>query len=112
MYSFLAASISLHRQKYYHIAKVADLGKINPALGLDSVIKALVPADYTVDTMLLTFPDFLADLSKVLSKTSKSTIQSYLIWSVITAFASSVEAPEVEPITRLSNVLAGRVRQS
>lgn len=88
---------------------MADLAKIGPALGLDSVIQALVPADYTVDTMLLTFPDFLADLSKILSNTSKSTIQSYLIWNVITAYASSVEAEEVEPITRLSNVLAGRV---
>ncbi|KAK6085991.1 endothelin-converting enzyme [Seiridium cupressi] len=94
--------------KYYNIVKVKDAGKIAPALGYDSVIQSLVPSNYTADTMLLAFPEFLANVSQILTETSKSTIQAYLIFSVIQAHYAHVEGPEVEPISRFSNVLAGK----
>jgi endothelin-converting enzyme len=87
---------------------VADAGKIGPAIGLDAVIKGLVPSDYPVETMLLAFPDFLANISQTVAQTSKATVQSYLIWNTITTYQSYVEGPEVEPITRFRNVLAGQ----
>ncbi|ETS84676.1 hypothetical protein PFICI_02701 [Pestalotiopsis fici W106-1] len=94
--------------KYYNIEKVGTAGKLAPALGYDKVVEKLVPANYTVDTMLLAFPDFLANVSHILSETSKATVQSYLIWNVITAKSSYVQGPEVEPITRFFNVLQGK----
>ncbi|KAH6657052.1 hypothetical protein BKA67DRAFT_513929 [Truncatella angustata] len=94
--------------KYYNIVEVAKAGAIAPELGYDSVITSLVPSNYTVETMLLAFPDFLANVSQIVSKTSKSTIQAYLVWNVIAAYYSDVKGPEVEPISRLFNVLAGK----
>lgn len=58
--------------------------------------------------MLLAFPGFLTNVSQIVSETSRSTIQAYLIWNVITAHFRHVEGPEVEPLSRFFNVLAGK----
>ncbi|KAI8624050.1 peptidase family M13 [Xylariaceae sp. FL1651] len=94
--------------KYYNIVNVADAGKIGPTIRLDKVVEALVPSNYTTDTMLLAFPEFLGNVSGIISKTPKSTIQSYLIWKLIRSYSSYVEAPEVKPIDRFYNVLSGK----
>ncbi|KAI1805706.1 endothelin-converting enzyme 1 [Daldinia bambusicola] len=94
--------------KYYNIVKIDDTGKIGPAIGLDSIVKALAPQNYTADSMLLAFPEFLGNVSDILSKTSKSTVQSYLIWQLVNQYSSYVEGPEVQPIVRFSNTLSGR----
>ncbi|KAK6955600.1 hypothetical protein Daesc_003242 [Daldinia eschscholtzii] len=84
--------------KYYNIVKVDETGKIGPAIGLDSIVKALAPENYTADNMLLAFPEFLGNVSEILSKTSKSTVQSYLVWQLVDQYSSYVEGPEVQPI--------------
>ncbi|KAI1328615.1 peptidase family M13 [Xylariaceae sp. FL0255] len=94
--------------KYYNIVKVSDAGKIGPALSLDKVIQGLVPLNYTVDRMLLAFPDFLGNVSQIISETPKSVIQSYFIWQIVNTYSSFVEGPEVQPINRFSNVFAGK----
>ncbi|KAI1187961.1 peptidase family M13 [Nemania serpens] len=94
--------------KYYNIVQVDEVGETGPALGLDKVVRGLAPAGYSPDTMLLAFPEFLGNVSQVVSSTPKSTIQAYLIWNLIATYASYVEAPEVDPIHRFNNVLLGR----
>ncbi|KAK5631306.1 hypothetical protein RRF57_007020 [Xylaria bambusicola] len=94
--------------KYYNIVSVTDVGKIGPAIGLDKVVKGLAPADYIPEKMLLAFPEFIGNVSQIVSETPKSTIQAYLIWNLILSYSSYVEAVEVEPITRFNNILAGR----
>ncbi|KAI0485484.1 peptidase family M13 [Xylaria cf. heliscus] len=94
--------------KYYNIVPVADVGKIGPTIGLDKVVRGLAPADYTPDTMLLAFPEFLGNVSQIISQTPKSTIQAFFIWNLVASYSSYVEAPEVEPVSRFNNVLAGR----
>ncbi|KAI1135264.1 endothelin-converting enzyme 1 [Hypoxylon sp. FL0543] len=94
--------------KYYNIVKLADAGKIGPAIGLDSVVKGLVPQNYTADSLLLAFPEFLGNVSEIISNTSKATVQSYLVWQLVNEYSTYVEGPEVQPIIRFSNVLSGK----
>ncbi|KAI0518184.1 peptidase family M13 [Xylaria bambusicola] len=94
--------------KYYNIVSVEDVGMIGPTIGLDKVVKGLAPTNYTPETMLLAFPEFLGNVSQIVSKTPKSTIQAYLIWNLVLSYSTYVEAAEVEPITRFNNILAGR----
>ncbi|OTA53412.1 peptidase family M13 [Hypoxylon sp. EC38] len=94
--------------KYYNIAKLADAGKIGPAIGLDSIVKAMVPQNYTADSLLLAFPEFLGNVSEIISNTPKSTVQSFLVWKAIDAYSRYVEGSEVQPITRFNNVLSGK----
>lgn len=72
-------------------------------------MKALVPENYTADTLLLAFPEFLSNVSQIISDTSKSTIQSYLVWKLVNAYSSYVEGPEVQPIVQFDNALSGKV---
>jgi endothelin-converting enzyme len=58
--------------------------------------------------MLLAFPDFLGNVSQIVAAESRPTIQSYLVWKTISAFASYVEGPGVQPLIEFRNVLAGR----
>ncbi|KAI4592639.1 hypothetical protein KJ359_010541 [Pestalotiopsis sp. 9143b] len=94
--------------KYYNIEKIGKVGELAPALGYDKVVETLVPSNYTVNSLLVAFPEFLANVSQILSETSKATVQSYLIWNVISAHYGHVEGPEVQPISRFFNVLAGK----
>ncbi|KAI1083868.1 hypothetical protein F5B20DRAFT_353684 [Whalleya microplaca] len=94
--------------KYYNIVKVDEAGKIAPALQLDSVVRALVPKNYTVDSMLLAFPEFLGNVSEIVSQSPKAAVQSYLIWQLVYAYSSYVEGPEVQAIGQFSNALSGK----
>jgi endothelin-converting enzyme len=58
--------------------------------------------------MLLAFPEFLSNVSQILTENTKETIQAYFIWRVIASHYSHVQASEVEPIRRFFNVLGGR----
>ncbi|KAI1460816.1 endothelin-converting enzyme 1 [Annulohypoxylon moriforme] len=94
--------------KYYNIVQLADAAKIGPAIGLDSIVKALVPENYTADSLLLAFPEFLSNVSQIISNTSKSTVQSYLVWKLVDIYSSYVEGSEVQPIVQFGNVLSGK----
>lgn len=71
-----------------------------------------MPSNFTADSMLLAFPEFLASVSKIVTESSKSTIQAYLVWNVIAGYYNYVDGPEVQPITRFFNVLAGKEADS
>lgn len=73
------------------------------------MLAGLVPENYTIDTMQLAFPEFLGNISQIISETPKSTIQSFLIWNLLTSYSSYVEASEVEPIKRFNSILSGQV---
>jgi endothelin-converting enzyme len=83
-----------------------------PILGLDYTIKNLAPSGYPLDKMITSFPDHIKEISDVILSTSKETLQTFLIWSAIGSFVTSVLAPEVEPLRQLQNSLSGRVRCS
>ncbi|KAI0596064.1 peptidase family M13 [Biscogniauxia sp. FL1348] len=92
---------------YYNIATIDDAGKVGPALGLDKVFKGLFPEGYNNDTLQLTFPEFIGNVSEILTNTPKSAIQSYLIAKVIFQYASYVEGPEVESVNSFGKILSG-----
>ncbi|KAI0013339.1 endothelin-converting enzyme 1 [Xylariaceae sp. FL0662B] len=94
--------------KYYNIVNVDEIGKLGPAFQLDSVIRALAPKNYTVDRMLLAFPEYLGNVSEIVSQSPKAAVQSYLIWQLINGYSAYVEGPEVEAIGQFTNVLSGK----
>jgi len=96
-------------QKAYNPTKLPDVVKAAPQLGLDQVLKALVPSNYTVDTMIVAVPPFLGKLSALLDKTPKETIQSFFLWRLIVGRQSSVEGPALQPYIKFNRRLGGRV---
>lgn len=90
---------------------VKDTAALIPVLDIEHFLSALVPSNYTLDKMITQFPDYFANVSDIITSTSKDTFQGFLSWKIIQATATLVEAPELTPYIQFSNVLAGKVRQ-
>lgn len=56
-------------------------------------------------------PDYMKNLSSLLSSTPRETIHTYLLWKQIQSHGSYVEADAVTPLRQLSNELQGKVRR-
>ena len=96
-------------QARYNAVKLQDLVKAAPQLGLDHVLKSLVPSNYTLDTVIVSFPSFFGNLSSLLEKTPKETLQSVYLWRLTVARSQNVEGPEILPWLKLTRKLGGRV---
>jgi endothelin-converting enzyme len=86
-----------------------DASSLTPQIQLSSIINKLAPSDYTPDRLIIASPSYMKNLTKILSNTSRETLQTYFIWKVVQAFASEIEADEIKPYTRFSNKLQGKV---
>ncbi|TLD25650.1 hypothetical protein PspLS_06072 [Pyricularia sp. CBS 133598] len=94
--------------KTYNEMSLQDTAKLAPQLGIDKVLKALAPSNYTIDRMITAFPGFLGNVSKILTSAKPETVKGFLQWKVIQSLASAVDAPELKPLTQFNNKLAGR----
>lgn len=79
-----------------------------PEIGLDYVLRELVPANYSIDRMLTTFPNTIKRLSQVLRSTTKQTMQAFFVWQTTVAFSNGIEADEIRPYKEFLNRLNGR----
>ena len=86
-----------------------DAEALAPELKLSEVLKDLVPSKYKLDRVIVMAPQYLKDISKLLSDTPEQTLHTYFLWKAIQAFSSFVEADAVTPILRLRNELSGQV---
>ncbi|KIW95732.1 uncharacterized protein Z519_04317 [Cladophialophora bantiana CBS 173.52] len=94
--------------KYYNPMSLADADTLTPQLKLSQILDSLVPKDYNLDRVIVMAPQYMKDLSKLLTDTPKETLHSYFIWKAIQSYASFIEADAVEPLKRFSNELAGK----
>jgi endothelin-converting enzyme len=87
-----------------------DANKLTPQIHLSKIINSLAPSDVTTDRLIMASPEYMKNLTDILSTTSKEIIQTYFLWKVIQAHASEIEADEIKPYTRFVNELQGKVR--
>jgi endothelin-converting enzyme len=87
--------------------KKAD--KLTPRIQLSSILKELAPTGASIDRIIVGSPDYLKNLTSILSSTSDKTIRNYLIWKVIQSYYTKIEAEELKPYNRFVNVLQGKV---
>lgn len=89
-----------------------DADKIVPQLKLAKMIQGLAPADKTPSGIILMAPEYMKNLSTILSGTSKQVLLTHLLWKQIQAFSSYVEADAVAPLKQFTNELQGKVRSN
>ena len=85
-----------------------DTVKLAPELGLEHVLGSLVPSNYTLDQIITQFPDFFANVSSIINKTSKETLQGFFYWKLVTSSIGYLSAPELTPWTQFQNKLRGK----
>ena len=86
-----------------------DADSLTPQIRLASVINALAPSDFETKRLIVMSPNYMRNLSSVLSSSSKEVLQTYFIWKVVQSYASAIEADELKPYRRFANELQGKV---
>ncbi len=78
-----------------------------PELGFDKEFRAVMPANYTLDMVVVAFPAYFPTLSALLQATPRETIQAYFLWHAIVALSDMIEAKELLPLKRFQARLEG-----
>ena len=99
-------------KRYYNIMKPNDTDTIIPLVGFHEVVKALAPASYTPDRVMISFPEILKNITREIENTSKETIQTWFVWTMILSRYGDLRSEDVDPIRIFMNQLEGRVCSS
>lgn len=96
-------------QKYYNPMSLKDANKLTPQIHLSKIINGLAPSDYKTDRLIIAAPNYMENMTDIISSTSKEVLQSFFMWKVIQTYASVIEADEIKPYSRFVNEIQGRV---
>ncbi|KAK3335872.1 hypothetical protein B0T19DRAFT_471055 [Cercophora scortea] len=82
------------------------IAKYAPVLGIDAVVKGLVPSDYQLQniSLRLSTPGLYANIPEIVSGTPKSVLQSWIAWRTISVLAPIVESDSLAAWKKLGNV--------
>ncbi len=87
-----------------------DANELTPQIHLSKIINRLAPADYHTERLIVASPDYMKNMTDILSSASNEVLQTFFMWKVIQTFASVIEADEIKPYSRFVNEIQGRVR--
>ena len=94
--------------KYYNPHTLDETRALLPQLSIPFIISSLAPSDYKTDRIIVGSPSYLKSVSSILRRTTKETLQAYLVWKTVQAWASKVEHEAIKPLTRFNNQLRGK----
>lgn len=94
--------------KYYNPRTLDETKAFLPQLSIPFIISSLAPSDYKADRIIVGSPSYLKSVSTILRSTTKETLQAYLVWKTVQAWASKVEHEALRPLTRFNNELRGK----
>lgn len=94
--------------KYYNPRTLDETKALLPQLSIPFIISSLAPSDYKADRIIVGSPSYLKSVSSILHSTTKETLQAYLVWKTVQAWASKVEHEALKPLTRFNNELRGK----
>jgi hypothetical protein len=83
--------------------------EVAPLLGATEIIKAMAPASFTPERMIISFPDILKNISNEMEKTSKEVLQTWNMWQIVMAEVGLLRTEDIDPIRIFMNTLEGRV---
>lgn len=78
-------------EKIYHKMTIAKLQKLCPAIDWQPFFKHIGARN--LKTVIVDQPDFMQEVSKLLTKTPLSTWKNYVEWHLVNDFASSLSSP-------------------
>ena len=88
---------------------LAEADKLTPPIHLAGILESLTPSHAKPERIIVMAPDYMKNLTTLLSGTPKKTLQTYLLWKAIQAFGSYIEADAVVPLRQFTNELQGKV---
>jgi endothelin-converting enzyme len=86
-----------------------DADELVEQINLSSIINSLAPSDVKTKRLIVMSPTYMKNVTNILSETPKDVLQTYLLWKLVQAYASVIEADELKPYNRFTNTLQGKV---
>ena len=93
--------------KYYNPRSLEETGALIPQISIRYLISKRT-SDVVPDKIIVGSPLYLKALSKILSSTSKETIQAYLVWKTVQTYARHIEDEAIKPLKRFENQIQGK----
>ena len=98
--------------KSYNPRTIKETENLLPEISFSDIISSLAPSGYKNDRLIVGSPSYMESLSRILSETSRETVQLFFKWKIIQSFADSIEDPKIRPLRELSNQLDGKDPQA
>ena len=92
---------------YYNPRTLAQTQGMIPQISLQYLLDERSPG-FVPKKLIVGSPSYLKSVSALLEKTSKDTIQAYLLWKTIQSFGVYIEDDSIKPLLRLNNRLRGK----
>lgn len=86
-----------------------DADALFSQFSVSKLITENAPSDVTIDRLIVSFPQYFANLSSIMSETRGETLQTFFVWKIVQSFVSIVDAEAITPLRRFNNELAGKV---
>jgi endothelin-converting enzyme len=96
--------------KYYNPMSLEEATALAPQLDIAGILTGLAPPNVLFERLIVTFPQYLRDLSALLTATPDEILQCYFVWKAVQSLAYYVDADAVKPYKQFSNMLQGKVR--
>jgi endothelin-converting enzyme len=93
--------------KYYNPRTVKQAQKYIPEISISSIIHKFT-GGYDPSKIIVSSPDYLQSLSKILNSQSREVIQAFFVWKTVQAWGGSVEDDALQPLLRFRNKLQGK----
>ncbi|KAJ4286152.1 hypothetical protein N0V90_013501 [Kalmusia sp. IMI 367209] len=94
--------------KYYNPMPIDQAANLTPQIDLKALIQGLAPSNVDVGRVIVMTPDYLKELSSIISETDAKVLQNYFIWKTIQSFSGYIEADAIKPYKRFANELVGK----
>ncbi|TVY59100.1 Endothelin-converting enzyme, partial [Lachnellula suecica] len=94
--------------KYYNPMSLEDANKLTPQIHLSDIVKSITPGDVKTKRIIVMSPNYMTNLTTILSYTPNDVLQTYLLWKLVQAYSSVIEADELKPYKKFLNTLQGK----
>ena len=93
---------------YYNLKNLTDVDASVPEISFSRLLKAFVPSNYTVTTVIDLTPEYFPTISAILKNSSVETLDAYIKWVLIQEWAPRLSDKVNTPFRRWRNGLGGR----
>lgn len=95
-------------ERIYNLLSISELRKIAPAIDWKLYIDSLTPVGTpVVDSIIVTSPDYAANISHLLESETSRTLEAYFTWQVIFSYVDALGETVRAPLRSLNYKLTG-----
>ncbi|KAK7205471.1 endothelin-converting enzyme, partial [Myxozyma melibiosi] len=93
--------------KTYHPFTISDLQKTFTPVEFTYLIQSMTGSPTMPGQVIVTYPQYLIDLNKLIPTVSRETLQTYFMWKAIEVYAGHLSDSVARPVTEFRNALRG-----